>query len=771
MRAIHQDAQSLAPSSAKGRTLSFRSLACAFLCAALATSAALGPAQAQFVEAVAAGQAAWAFEPARDDFSPNSLLDLRNLNEKVAGESGFVRTTKDGGFVRGDGTPLRFWAVNTEVGRHPFIKTPFGPAEAPDLRRHARFLAKRGVNMVRMHRQLSPDLKANPNAAITDINAAERDGIWRTVAAMRSEGIYTTISPYWAGPMRFSSRWAVPGDPTQPAWGLLFFDPTLQAAYKAWLRQLLTPPNPYTGIPLAQDPSVALIQIQNEDSLLFWTTDSIKGAQRAALEARFGDFLKRRHGSVARALDRWGNVAAPEERPPLLTTWELIQPGGNPQRAARQADQTEFVARTMYDFNQMIVRYLRDELGAKQLVNAGNWKTASNERLNDAERWSYTAGDIDAANVYTGGLHQGLHNGWAIVNGDTYTSDSVLRQPWKLPVALKQTAGRPMLVTEGTWVMPNAYGAEGPFLIAAYSSLLGIDGYYWFTTGDEGWSAPGSANGFLPSQGKWMFGAPEILGSFPAAALAFRMGYLSEAAPLVHERRQLSDLWAQQSPVITEPPSFDPNRDAASKIASAGTPGYGTFLRGPVLTEFDSAPRSRQAPALTKDVDSGQIAAITKQILLDPALGFCAVDAPRVQGVAAHFNTAPDHQLSDVRIRSKNAFGAAVVVSLDGAPLSTSRRLLAQFATQSRPLGWRQSAAEVGATGKPPTQGFRVDNVGAAPWIVASAKAQIEIANPNLTRATVLDMNGIAVGNVALGRTPRGVAFEFPPNAMYVLLR
>ena len=47
--------------------------------------------------------------------------------------------------------------------------------------------------------------------------------------------------------------------------------------YKSWLRRLYTEPNPYTGIPLKDDPAVAIIQIQNEDSLLFYTEQQIRG--------------------------------------------------------------------------------------------------------------------------------------------------------------------------------------------------------------------------------------------------------------------------------------------------------------------------------------------------------------------------------------------------------------------------------------------------------------------------------------------------------------
>ena len=55
----------------------------------------------------------WSFLPQRDSFRADALLDLRGLNEPIAGQSGFIRLSPDkNGFVRGDGVPVRFWAVN-----------------------------------------------------------------------------------------------------------------------------------------------------------------------------------------------------------------------------------------------------------------------------------------------------------------------------------------------------------------------------------------------------------------------------------------------------------------------------------------------------------------------------------------------------------------------------------------------------------------------------------------------------------------------------------
>src|SRR5579862_2748047 len=84
----------------------------------------------------------WAFNPPRDRFSTSALVDLRSLNERTAGESGFVRRTSEGDFALGSGKLVRFWAVDEYVQN----------VDGEDAVAHkARWLAKRGVNMVRVH--------------------------------------------------------------------------------------------------------------------------------------------------------------------------------------------------------------------------------------------------------------------------------------------------------------------------------------------------------------------------------------------------------------------------------------------------------------------------------------------------------------------------------------------------------------------------------------------------------------------------------------------
>jgi hypothetical protein len=215
----------------------------------------------------------WAFTQPSDYFFNDAMLDLRGLNERAAGQSGFVRLSPDGDFVRGDGKPIRFWACGT---------TEY-TAKRLELARHARFLAKLGVNMVRIHAEIGSDAAA---PELTDVNQNEIDGIQQAVAAFERVGIYVTISPYWAND-RPAKRWGIEGyDDRTSLYGLLFFNPTLQKGYKAWVRKLYADANPYTGIPLARDPGVAIIQIQNEDGMFFDGRDEAAAEDSAGQEIR-----------------------------------------------------------------------------------------------------------------------------------------------------------------------------------------------------------------------------------------------------------------------------------------------------------------------------------------------------------------------------------------------------------------------------------------------------------------------------------------------------
>ena len=199
--------------------------------------ALVSSAQAQEIPSAGPVIGTWAFNYPHHGPSARPLLDLRYLNEKEAGQSGFVQLTRDGnGFALGDGTPVRFWAVGSGI----YMQSP------GDMAQHVRFLARIGVNLVRLHTQLTPKQQGS---RVTDVDTKEIDGIWRFVAAAKKEGIYTIISPYWAAGCAVDG-WGIEGySGTTELWGLLFFNEALQRRYKEWVRALYTRPNPHTENP------------------------------------------------------------------------------------------------------------------------------------------------------------------------------------------------------------------------------------------------------------------------------------------------------------------------------------------------------------------------------------------------------------------------------------------------------------------------------------------------------------------------------------------
>ena len=261
---------------------------------------------------------------------------------------------------------------------------------------------------------------------------------------MKKEGIYTTISPYWANTLKLQPDWGIAGPVNQPANALLFFDEKLQTAYKAWLKALLAEKNPHTGLSLAEDPAVALIQLQNEDSMLFWTIQGLKPEQKQALGKKFGDWLAKKYGSLDKAKAAWGGQSADGDDfskgvAGVYIIWEFTQQRtGN--MAKRMVDQLEFYAETMHHFNQEMAAYLHKDLGCKQLVNAGNWKTADPVKLEDVERWSYTACDVIGLNRYYTGVHTGENAGWAIGDKDKFTDESSAAESTSISAELQ--AGR-----------------------------------------------------------------------------------------------------------------------------------------------------------------------------------------------------------------------------------------------------------------------------------------------------------------------------------------
>jgi len=715
----------------------------------------------------------WPFVPSNDAGAAAPILDLRSINEKQSGETGFVQLSADGNsFIRGDGKPIRFWACGSDLYRN----TP------DEMDRHCRFLARLGVNMARLHVTVTA---TKEGSRITDVDETVVAGVFRFIKAAKDNGIYVTISPYY-GHHKTPASWGLDGyGPDREPWGAIFIDPKMQDAYRAWTRELYTRKNPHTGLAIKDDPTVAILQVHNEDSMFFWTMQRLPQAQSDRLAKLFAAWLTKKHGSLDNAVKAWdghkekgddvgGGAVA------LMSTWHMTQEWKGGQ-AKRMRDQVQFLAEHQRAFYASMGKYLRQELGCKQLLNASNWRTADDLKLKEIERWTYAALDIDAENEYYGSdyQHLGANNGYRIDPGHHFIDESCLHKPLEQTTNFKSQVGHPFIVTETSWKHPNLYQAEGPFLASAYQSLGGVDAVYWFSAGSVDWLHDPRRLFWMVGDShaidKWSCSTPMLMGMFPAAALTYRMGYVKEGEPVVREERSLAELWDRKPPVIDDNEIYGVSRETQeckSPRTKDGRVSRAAFLVGPVQLKLDGDPAKTTiadfAPRL--DGERGGIASNTGQLNWDYVKGVCTMDAPCAQGVAGFLAAAGSRfQLGSVDIESSNAYAAVSVVALDDKPLGESRRVLVQVGTTARLSGWQEKDAEF-PFDKTTIKGKQIMNTGQPPWQIADTQVTVTIRNEHLTKASRLDINGRRAEDIAVTAGAKLLTFKLPRNTMYAIV-
>jgi hypothetical protein len=238
----------------------------------------------------------------------------------------------------------------------------------------------------------------------------------------------------------------------------------------------------------------------------------------------------------------------------------------------------------------------------------------------------------------------------------------------------------------------------------------------------------------------------------------------------------MESLWNRDIPMIAEDKSFDPNRNTGSaggpsNIAKGVDPL--AFLVGPVEVKYGGDPAKCRVVDLSKFIDHAHrtVRSVTGQILLNYNRGLCTINAPKAQGAAGFLNRTDAIPLDDVTIRSGNDYATVAVVSMDDRPLRESGRILVQVGTTARPTGWKTKPAEFkGDDGKQTYQGCQIVNTGAPPWQIVNTRMTLTVANPHLSKATLLDSAGYPAKELRGTITGGRFTLKLPPNALYVVL-
>ncbi len=699
----------------------------------------------------AADDKGWfAFRPPPDAFT-ESAIDLRRLNEKFAGEHGYIAVQGDQ-FVHGaTREPVRFWAVN---GPPPRLS-------GAELQQCARRLAKYGVNLVRMHGAMF-DQKGEPDFA--KVARAQE-----TVAALKAEGIYSLLSiyfPLWMTPGA-DHAWLKGYDGKKHPFAALMFNPEFQAHYRAWWKAILLTPDG-RGRRLVDEPALFALEIQNEDSFFFWTfnPDQIPVAQLEMVEMQFGAWLKEKYGSLDAALARWNGTKA--KRDDFAAGRVGFRPLYNvfTERTARDRDTAQFLFETQRNFYAEVAKYLR-ELGFKGLVTPGNWQTASPEIFGPLERWSYTSGDFIDRHGYFGGMHKGENAEWSIRNGHTYADRSALRFDASTPGKPKQFvhpmmdvtyAGKPSMISETTWNRPNRYRSEAPLYYAAYGALQGSDAIAHFALDGADWSVK---PGFWMQP--WTLMAPSQAGQFPAAALIYRRGLVKTGEVLAKIDLNTNDLLHLQGTPLPQDANFDELRLKDVPAGSEVKPGQRIdpliHYAGRAEVNFTGAPGRTTLADLKPYIDRTRktVRSTTRELTLDYEKGLLIINAPQAQGASGNLKAGGQLVLSDITLQSELENAHIVLVALDGEPIATSKRMLLQAMSEEQPTDFATEDAGNGSK--------KITNIGKDPWLVKKLSGTVKFNSARGQQIQPLDLNGRPTG------TPADAGdLQLAPDVVYYLV-
>lgn len=683
----------------------------------------------------------FAFDPDAEHAADPAALDLRFLNESSAGEHGFIQVRGNSFVHEKTGAPVRFWAVNTgeEILNHD-------PAA---LIRFARRLARLGVNMVRLHGPLWR------SADFTKIDDAKLIKVHALVAALKTEGIYLTLSTYfplWLKPAGHAGFEGLEGEANPFA--IPFFNPRFQELQKSWWKAALTRPNPATGLSLLQDPTLAFVEIINEDGLLFWTFSPYKDIpeqQMAILEKQFGDWLTKRYGSIDKAFHAWGTGGVLARvfggmvkgddvatgRVGFMTLDQMLD-----KKDKRAQDTAVFLAEAQRTYFDRMYTYLKKDLGFRGSVSCSNWITADARVLGPLDKLSNSRCDFMDRHGYFTGPHEGERASYALSPGDRYNDAAAVRfetgradapgPSFELPIMDLAYNGKPSTNSEINWLPPNRFRADLPLLAAAYGALQGSDAFFFFATDETDWAR---------KLGKFAISDPVVMGQFPATALIFRKGLVRTAAPAIHLETAVGDLEALKGIPVSAPLNLDELRRQQVPLDRVDTARIGAidplaFLVGPVEVNITQRGGTSRLGELDKFIDRGKsiVRSSTGELRWDYGQGVVTMDAAGAQGVTGFLSRAGTVALGDVQISSPMEYGAVVVVALDDQPIKTSGKLLIQVMSEDSNLGWSA-----------PGSGMRaIADVGGPPVIVKQLRGKVMVRRPDAgeLKVTPLDFNG-----------------------------
>mgnify|MGYP006287288317 FL=1 len=575
-----------------------------------------------------------------EDFATPDALDMRDWLDTPAGSHGYC-TVRGKDFVFEDGTPVKFWGVN-QCCRHVC-------PEPEDAVKWADKWAKHGVNLVRMHKFIGHGWKDsgihdNDDTQKFDQEMARR---WDNYNALLAErGIYTGWSQFYGLKLTPADKdrvWAydeIMKTTQGPPWyhattiGLVNFAPDLQDLHISIIENLLNRVNTVTGKRYADSPSLAYIEIQNEDDIFFGYTDLVNQCPtyKKYVDREFSEWLLDKYGTREELKKAWGDQLEENENPAdgtvaaFVSRWKY-----GADESPRIQDAYAFLYKCQDEYYKRVVKAIH-ETGYRGAICGSCWQAQTFLGHLYNVRSDREVGFIDRHN-YGGG--------------------DMLRSPGRslLSAGMQQVADRPFALSE--WAGGGVYNGMEMVPVIGFIGM-GVQGWDMsahFASGDPG--IGGNVRDRFMS-----------LSQYPAVQRAVYRGDLEETDPVAARRVGIPAM-ADNSVGFSE--NFSLLGGANIKEFSSVVPQESLGV-GPVVLELVDGPVDDPVEhRVERFIDRPRrvLRSASGQVRWDySGRGYFTLDTPGTQGFVG-FGGGSEHRLSDVTVRAENPL-AFIYVSAKG---------------------------------------------------------------------------------------------------------
>lgn len=560
----------------------------------------------------------------RDKPVAGSPLDFSHFLDAPAGKYGLVTATPEGrfSFENAPAKNIRFLGVNLCMSAN-FL-------EKEEADRLADTLAWNGYNSVRFH-HIDGELLDWNSPESCALRADRFDKLDYLFAALKKRGIYVTTDLYSFRTFRKADKVETKGGVKS----LLPVDAAAMATWKRYTRNLLTHVNPYTGLAWKDDPALYVICLVNEGTLYA----------------------------------NWGG--AKEEYAAAFETWKKAN--GRPEARAINTDRDflRFLQELETKAFEVQRNFLRNDLKCRTLLTNYNYGAEDNFVALSRD-W------LDVADNHVYFAHPSFpEKMWALPTA--YSQNSIIREMASCPnyIMASRIFGKPFLITEYNFCLPNHSRSAGGPVMGAYAALQDWGGFYRFAWGHHSTrvTVNETAVGFDMAKDPLAWLSDRIAFALfvrgdaePAAekfAYGVSPGLLESSDPLAYPG------WIRRLGLIAQ----------VGTEVTKDIPGVLRLNDRQFASPADFPDKAVGAAwAEACDPNKKYARAATGQITLDGERGTFTAVTPRTESLSLEKGALSGKVLG---IRNADTFTTAAAISLDGEPLATSRSILVLHLTDT----------------------------------------------------------------------------------------